>query len=567
MYAVPTPYQYFTDLDGNSLDEGYLYFGVANQNPETASIPVYWDESATQEASQPIRTVGGVPRRAGSPARLYIKRNYSSTIRNRSGGLVSTAPSNIIISTKEALSLERLGLSDNDDIYDTFDEAYDANVPIILMPSGTYTLGTAISINRNIRVYGAAGPAGGTIAERASGGSTGAAGESTTKIVFAGTDPAVAAITIVGTGTEGLENVHLSDFSLWGNSSCEGGIKIGSGVSLRYCSFKKLHVRGFTNTATDSGYGFYIGNIIDSLFEECFAQANNQGFNFRGVSTTLTFLKCTSRTNLGFGWVLQQCSDSVFYSCIGEGNNAGALQINSLNGGYVSSNDFYSFYCEANCNTISGPVVELRSTGTGITRENNFHKITINEAVAGNVTRLIKFGTVDDNKFYGANLNTWSSGFAECSASTTNCAILGRSGNAVAPTNVVNNGYDSNKTPHVLVGDIKPLTYAFTPTYVSGGAISGITDACYTRDGNKVSIYFTFTISAITGAANVLKFSGLPFVPAWRIYRGSTCAAVDTTTITNTKTLIDTDSTFYLYFDASYGAAGVSVGCQFEYFI
>mgnify|MGYP001574107842 CR=1 FL=1 len=581
--ATPLP-QPFTDSAGNALSGGTVEFYVTGTSTPAT---VYSDSIGTSIGTTVTLNSRGEPQNgAGTAVNIYYDDTVTYKVIRKTAAGTPVAPTldpftvfgsastvratgtstdrSLADAALDVLCLKNCGLVANG-FSAAFALAYSLNVGAVFLPGGDWTYSTGITIDREIKFYGAVGPGGGTIAERASGGAAGSPGNSTTRLIYTGTTGA--AITIVGTGTEGLESVHLSDFSLWGNVTCDGGIKIGSGTSLRYCSFKNVHVRGFTNAGTDLGYGFYIGNIIDSYFENCFAQANNNGFNFRGVSTTLNFMKCTSRTNLGFGWLFQQCSDSVFYGCVGEGNNAGALQINSLNGGYVSSNDFYSFYCEANCNTISGPVVELRSTGTGVTRENNFHKITINEAVAGNVTRLIKFGTVDDNKFYGANLNTVTSGFAECSSSTTNCAILGRAAVFAAPSNVVNNGYDSNKTPRVLLGDVKPLTYAFTPAYVSGGAISGITDACYTRDCNKITIYFTFTVTDITGAANVLKFSGLPFVPAWRIYCGSTCSAVNTATVINTKTLIDTDSTFYLYFDNSYAGAGISVGCQFEYFI
>ena len=38
MYAIDTPFAQFFDLDGSALDAGKLYFGIADQNPETSPI-------------------------------------------------------------------------------------------------------------------------------------------------------------------------------------------------------------------------------------------------------------------------------------------------------------------------------------------------------------------------------------------------------------------------------------------------------------------------------------------------------------------------------------------------
>jgi hypothetical protein len=88
--AVANPITQFFDTDGSPLDAGYLYFGLANQNPETNPQTVYWDEDGTQPAAQPIRTVNGYPSRAGTPAAIYSISGFSLTVRNKRGGLVLT---------------------------------------------------------------------------------------------------------------------------------------------------------------------------------------------------------------------------------------------------------------------------------------------------------------------------------------------------------------------------------------------------------------------------------------------------------------------------------------------
>lgn len=87
------PYPIFTDKNGDPLDAGYLYFGAANQNPETSPIQVYWDNALTQPAAQPIRTINGYPARNGSPAAVYTNDYFSVTVRNKRNELVIYAPS------------------------------------------------------------------------------------------------------------------------------------------------------------------------------------------------------------------------------------------------------------------------------------------------------------------------------------------------------------------------------------------------------------------------------------------------------------------------------------------
>ena len=55
MLPVESPFKTYTDLDGKPLDNGYVYFGLPNQNPETAPVTVYWDAAGTIPAAQPLR--------------------------------------------------------------------------------------------------------------------------------------------------------------------------------------------------------------------------------------------------------------------------------------------------------------------------------------------------------------------------------------------------------------------------------------------------------------------------------------------------------------------------------
>ena len=89
---VTGPYPIFTDLDGSPLDDGYLYIGAANQDPETNPIQVFWDSALTIPATQPIRTNNGYAWRNGTPGLLYTAGEFSITIRNKRNEFVLYSP-------------------------------------------------------------------------------------------------------------------------------------------------------------------------------------------------------------------------------------------------------------------------------------------------------------------------------------------------------------------------------------------------------------------------------------------------------------------------------------------
>jgi hypothetical protein len=89
---VTGPYPIFTDLDGTPLDDGYLYIGEINQDPEQNPIQVFWDSNLTIPATQPIRTSNGYAYRNGTPALLYTAGEFSITIRNKREEFVLYSP-------------------------------------------------------------------------------------------------------------------------------------------------------------------------------------------------------------------------------------------------------------------------------------------------------------------------------------------------------------------------------------------------------------------------------------------------------------------------------------------
>jgi parallel beta-helix repeat protein len=89
MLQVQSPYQQLFDSSGAPLENGSIYVGTVNLNPETNPISVYWDDQGTQPAAQPLKTSGGYIVRNGTPARVYISQaDYSMTVRDKKGQIV-----------------------------------------------------------------------------------------------------------------------------------------------------------------------------------------------------------------------------------------------------------------------------------------------------------------------------------------------------------------------------------------------------------------------------------------------------------------------------------------------
>jgi len=90
--SVQPTFPIFTEADGQPLENGYIWIGTANLDPQVNPIAVYWDAALTQPAAQPIRTINGYPAKSGSPGRLYVNSDYSIRVQNKNGSFIYNAP-------------------------------------------------------------------------------------------------------------------------------------------------------------------------------------------------------------------------------------------------------------------------------------------------------------------------------------------------------------------------------------------------------------------------------------------------------------------------------------------
>lgn len=89
--SIKPPYPAFAGTDGLPLENGYIWVGTVNLNPQINQIAVYWDAALTIPAAQPIRTLNGYPVYQGTPARFYAGSDYSIQVLDSKGSLVYTS--------------------------------------------------------------------------------------------------------------------------------------------------------------------------------------------------------------------------------------------------------------------------------------------------------------------------------------------------------------------------------------------------------------------------------------------------------------------------------------------
>jgi hypothetical protein len=86
--SITTPFQTFPDIDGRPLQNGYVWVGIKDLDPQSNPVAVYFDEALTIVATQPLRTKGGFLVNAGTPAQVFTADTYSIRVQNKNGALV-----------------------------------------------------------------------------------------------------------------------------------------------------------------------------------------------------------------------------------------------------------------------------------------------------------------------------------------------------------------------------------------------------------------------------------------------------------------------------------------------
>ncbi|MFM2007596.1 MAG: hypothetical protein RLZZ09_3251 [Pseudomonadota bacterium] len=187
--SIQPTFPIFTDIDGQPLEDGYVFIGTANLNPITNPITVYWDAALTLPAAQPIRTRGGYPINSGTPARLYVNSDYSIQVQNKNGSVVYSAPaatdrfSDVVVQDisstevtfiqagtgavtrtaqakmRETVSVKDFGAvgdgvaDDTAAIQAAIDYAETGDVSVYV-PAGQFTHASTLTVPRDVTIYG-----------------------------------------------------------------------------------------------------------------------------------------------------------------------------------------------------------------------------------------------------------------------------------------------------------------------------------------------------------------------------------------------------------------------------
>jgi hypothetical protein len=108
--SIQPPYPAFAGADGQPLDNGYIWIGTVNLNPQVNPIAVYWDAALTISAVQPIRTLNGYPSYQGTPSRFYAASDYSIQVLDSKGSVVYTSLNGNISSGSTATNATGTGI-------------------------------------------------------------------------------------------------------------------------------------------------------------------------------------------------------------------------------------------------------------------------------------------------------------------------------------------------------------------------------------------------------------------------------------------------------------------------
>ena len=93
-FAIGSQPPLYLGLNGSGVNNGKIYFGEPNQDPQIFPKTVYWDVAGTDPVDQTdgVPTIGGYITRAGNPATIFASGSYSVRLRDRFGAQVFYLP-------------------------------------------------------------------------------------------------------------------------------------------------------------------------------------------------------------------------------------------------------------------------------------------------------------------------------------------------------------------------------------------------------------------------------------------------------------------------------------------
>jgi hypothetical protein len=390
--SIQPTYPIFTDIDGQPLEDGYVWIGTANLDPQTNPINVYWDAALTLPAAQPIRTLSGYPANSGTPARLYVNSDYSIRVMNKNGSMVYSAPtaterySDVVVSgvnaedviydppflggvqtNVEAKLAQTVSVKDfgavGDGVTDDTAAIQDAITAsagkTLFFPAGTYDFSSAVSLSANTDYV---------------------FDNATLRVKSGTTVPSVLILPNNGTRIIGLK--------LDGNKDAVSGNCFG--VRINFRSRVVMH-----NCRLDNVLGFGLGlyGTNDCLFSDL--TINNPGD------------KTTNPTSYEFGdgiYLGDSANRNKFVNVnINHDFVSGQTRSGPVRCGIVITNGSANSFSNVSIENVNRPIQFETNNALELISYNEFSNVTINQRSDSNSAEVIKLEkrTSHDVKIYG----------------------------------------------------------------------------------------------------------------------------------------------------------------------
>lgn len=275
-----------------------------------------------------LASISGLEKYGGTALRIKCRSGGGAQI--TSDGLSLTSEAISVLASADYV-MPALSTSNTDAENATLlSDAIASNAAVILLPKGTFSYNSPLTISRALRIEGT--------------GSTGrntGTGTSMSRLQYTGTG---VAMTLNGESANGTYNIHLSNFSLLGNENADGGILVGASATtpVLMSSMKNINIDLFTKAGA---YGLKVGRCQQSVFENVHAHQNYYNVSIDGLNTTLTFRNCHAVSAAAIGWYIAGLIGASFHQCLAEANVDSGLYIYSSGCNTVQ---FFNWHSESN---------------------------------------------------------------------------------------------------------------------------------------------------------------------------------------------------------------------------
>jgi hypothetical protein len=323
MLTTLSPYPLYADKAGRPLHGGYLYFGQAGQNPETAPITMYWDRAGTQPADQPIRTKAGYAVRNGTPAELFALEPFSLNVRDSAGQLLFYQPRGV---ARDGLWFNVTdygavgdGVTDDTAAIQAAINAANPRGGIVYFPRGDYLISSGLTIDNSVASTGPL--ADDYFARKAS-----LLGDGMASSRILGGAGNYTMLTLLGSTLTGFVSQQFLRGLTFEKADKTG--KVLALDNLAYFSVENCYFDGGDEVAAISDC--VVGLFLNSYF--MFGNKGIRGFNANYANpNALTFTSCVVAGNTTYGALFEQPACLSFVGGTFESNGGDALATYNAN--------------------------------------------------------------------------------------------------------------------------------------------------------------------------------------------------------------------------------------------